>query len=188
MKRHNGKSVQWQATNFLSFRDASDVDYSTEEEEDQEEGEGDYAQNEEERPEHQESDQDSRPDDIAAVEPLKGGARGIDSIGESQAHDKENANDTGQNSGVEKARTSDEMFEFTGMFLSTPAYRPCVLICSDDATSSISRKGTPRNTDSFFKDDNAETKKINLTPSLLRDDSSGSAVRSIEAKEVCVYR
>lgn len=36
-----------------------------------------------------------------------------------------------------------------------------------------------RNTDSFFKDDSVETKKISLTPNLLRDEG-GSA----EAKEV----
>ena len=47
-----------------------------------------------------------------------------------------------------------------------------------------SRKGTVRNTDSFFKDDNMETRKINLTPSLLRDDSSGSTVKSTDGKEV----
>ncbi|EFR03229.1 hypothetical protein MGYG_06230 [Nannizzia gypsea CBS 118893] len=34
-----------------------------------------------------------------------------------------------------------------------------------------SRNGVVRNTDSFFKDDNLETKKISLTPNLLRDDS-----------------
>ncbi len=39
-----------------------------------------------------------------------------------------------------------------------------------------SRKGVVRNTDSFFKDDTVETKKISLTPRLLRGDSeSGSA-------------
>ena len=31
-----------------------------------------------------------------------------------------------------------------------------------------------RNTDSFFKDDTVETKKISLTPNLLREDSNGS--------------
>ena len=43
-----------------------------------------------------------------------------------------------------------------------------------------------RNTDSFFKDDNLETRKINLTPSLLRDDSSGSTIKSNELREVIV--
>ncbi len=47
-----------------------------------------------------------------------------------------------------------------------------------------SRKGTLRNTDSFFKDDSVETRKITLTPNILRDDSSNSTVRSNESKEV----
>lgn len=55
----------------------------------------------------------------------------------------------------------------------------------DDATApGRSRKGTVRNTDSFFRDENTETRKINLTPSLLRDDSSGSTTKSLDAKEV----
>lgn len=37
---------------------------------------------------------------------------------------------------------------------------------------SRSRNGTLRNTDSFFKDDSVETKKISLTPNLLRDDGA----------------
>lgn len=36
---------------------------------------------------------------------------------------------------------------------------------------SRSRNGTVRNTDSFFKDETVETKKISLTPNLLRDDN-----------------
>lgn len=39
-----------------------------------------------------------------------------------------------------------------------------------------------RNTDSFFKDDTVETKKISLTPNLLRDENSSG-----EAKEVSIY-
>ncbi|TWU72359.1 hypothetical protein ED733_003013 [Metarhizium rileyi] len=37
---------------------------------------------------------------------------------------------------------------------------------------SRSRNGTVRNTDSFFKDESVETKKITLTPNLLRDDNT----------------
>lgn len=44
----------------------------------------------------------------------------------------------------------------------------------------VTKNGTLRNTDSFFKDENAETRKITLTPNLLRDDSSSSASRSLE--------
>lgn len=47
-----------------------------------------------------------------------------------------------------------------------------------------SRRGTLRNTDSFFRDDSVETRKITLTPNLLRDDSSNSTTRSNESKEV----
>ena len=42
----------------------------------------------------------------------------------------------------------------------------------EDGTSNKSRKGTPRNTDSFFKDDSVETRKINLTPNILREPSN----------------
>ena len=47
-----------------------------------------------------------------------------------------------------------------------------------------SRRGTLRNTDSFFKDDSVETRKITLTPNILRDDSSNSTIKSNESKEV----
>lgn len=43
---------------------------------------------------------------------------------------------------------------------------------------SRSRNGTVRNTDSFFKDDSVETKKITLTPNLLRDDNAPPRVSS----------
>lgn len=47
-----------------------------------------------------------------------------------------------------------------------------------------SRKGNVRNTDSFFKDDTAETKKISLTPRLLRgdSDSNGSAEQELRQR------
>ncbi|TQB75778.1 hypothetical protein MPDQ_001742 [Monascus purpureus] len=51
-----------------------------------------------------------------------------------------------------------------------------------ETTISRSRNGTVRNTDSFFKDDSIETKKISLTPNLLRDELSTSTL-SPEAKE-----
>ncbi|KAF2126664.1 hypothetical protein P153DRAFT_369334 [Dothidotthia symphoricarpi CBS 119687] len=44
----------------------------------------------------------------------------------------------------------------------------------------VSRNGTLRNTDSFFRDENTETRKITLTPNLLRDDSSTSTTGSRE--------
>ncbi|KAK7541276.1 uncharacterized protein J3D65DRAFT_273500 [Phyllosticta citribraziliensis] len=47
----------------------------------------------------------------------------------------------------------------------------------------VSRNGTLRNTDSFFKDDTVETRKISLTPNLLKDDSSPSTTKSVETRE-----
>jgi hypothetical protein len=49
---------------------------------------------------------------------------------------------------------------------------------------SRSRKGVVRNTDSFFKDDSVETKKISLTPRLLRgdSDSTGSADQEVRQR------
>ena len=69
-----------------------------------------------------------------------------------------------QATGPEKSRTSDELFDRT-----------------EDGTAAKSRKGTVRNTDSFFKDDGVETRKINLTPSLLRDDSGSNFSKSSES-------
>ncbi|PTB65165.1 hypothetical protein BBK36DRAFT_1160374 [Trichoderma citrinoviride] len=46
---------------------------------------------------------------------------------------------------------------------------------------SISRNGNIRNTDSFFKDETAETKKITLTPNLLRDDGPRESTDSMSS-------
>ena len=60
----------------------------------------------------------------------------------------------------------------------------CSAACKIELTGavgpSVSRNGTVRNTDSFFRDESMETKKISLTPNLLRDDSTASALRAID--------
>ncbi|RKF82895.1 putative sh3 domain protein [Golovinomyces cichoracearum] len=43
---------------------------------------------------------------------------------------------------------------------------------ADERDENKSRSGSLRNTDSFFQDDSVETRKITLTPNLLRDDST----------------
>ncbi len=65
-------------------------------------------------------------------------------------------------------------------------YVLCVCVCVCVAAEAIikSRHGVVRNTDSFFKDDNVETRKITLTPNLLRDDSSSATLRPTEPREV----
>ena len=46
-----------------------------------------------------------------------------------------------------------------------------------------SRKGVVRNTDSFFKDDTVETKKISLTPRLLRGDAESGGPAEAEVRQ-----
>ena len=51
-----------------------------------------------------------------------------------------------------------------------------------DSLLKTTRNGNIRNTDSFFKDETAEPKKVSLTPSLLRDvDEGGASSRSSES-------
>jgi hypothetical protein len=49
------------------------------------------------------------------------------------------------------------------------------LVDRSEAAPLKSRKGTPRNADSFLKDESIETRKISLTPGLLRDDTASKA-------------
>ena len=54
----------------------------------------------------------------------------------------------------------------------------------DDFHYRSSRKGVVRNTDSFYKDDTVETKKISLTPRLLRGDSDvNSSTDQIDVRQ-----
>ncbi|KAJ1337495.1 SH3 domain-containing protein [Microdochium nivale] len=54
----------------------------------------------------------------------------------------------------------------------------------DGKTERITRNGTVRNTDSFFRDETIETKKITLTPGLLRDDTEPRGSNSSDSKEI----
>ena len=60
--------------------------------------------------------------------------------------------------------------------------RRCANNRKDDNSTKASRK--IRNTDSFYKDDTIETKKINLTPSLLRDESASNSLTSSQTSDV----
>ncbi|KAH7140742.1 hypothetical protein EDB81DRAFT_900164 [Dactylonectria macrodidyma] len=59
-----------------------------------------------------------------------------------------------------------------------------ILLDTKPEGPSRSRNGTVRNTDSFFKDDTVETKKITLTPNLLRDDNQPRPSTDSVTKEV----
>merc|ERR1711939_1096058 len=55
------------------------------------------------------------------------------------------------------------------------------LVDKTEAAPLKSRKGTPRNADSFLKDDSIETKKITITPGLLREDNMSVKSASSES-------
>jgi hypothetical protein len=101
-------------------------------------------------------------DDSMKVEPLKVNGANKEQNTTSTAEPAQDLAGESSKSNAEQPRTSDEIF----------SDRPL--------DPKVSRNGTLRNTDSFFKDDTAETRKITLTPNLLRDDSSTSTTGSRE--------
>lgn len=141
-----------------TYVEASDNDYSTEEED----NEGDYYnQGGQQEQNGEQQDVAVEEEQIAPVEPLKPRAE----IREVKAEPIEtDTKDIAAKANLDATRTSDEIFE--------------------GKPESKSRNGTVRNTDSFFKDDSVETRKITLTPNLLRDDSSTSTRTSNESKEL----
>lgn len=144
-----------------TYVEASDVDYSTEEED------GDelfYGQNgqQAQAAESQEQKSTGDDDDNKTVEPLKSRSE-LREVTTDPSEPEASRADGSLNSS-ETARSSDDFF--------------------DGKMESKSRNGTLRNTDSFFKDDTVETRKITLTPNLLRDDSSTSTRTSNDSKEL----
>jgi hypothetical protein len=150
IRRRNAKTVTFTAPTYV---EASDVDYST----DEEGGEGDYyGQNGQQEQNGDQQEPAAEEEEVATVEPLKPRAEIREVKSESAEPEAKVSSDA--------TRTSDEIFE--------------------GKLESKSRNGTVRNTDSFFKDDSVETRKITLTPNLLRDDSSTSTRTSNESKEL----
>lgn len=154
MRRRNAKTVQFGAPTYV---EASDYDYSSDEEGGELFGGPEPKQAQQQQQQQQQTAQkpEVEQDESLEVKPLKlGGVKKVSSE-ESRTSSEESGKDD------EKSRTSDEMFD-----------RPL--------DQKVSRNGTLRNTDSFFKDENTETRKITLTPNLLRDDSSTSTTGSRE--------
>lgn len=155
IRRRNAKTVTFSAPTYV---EASDIDYSSEEE-----GEGDYFAQDQQQAAQQAEVNDQQATTEATSERAE--VRDVDSSTSEVAARKNG--DSALKPGSETARTSDEIFD------------------GNSEKSAKSRNGTVRNTDSFFKDDTVETRKITLTPNLLRDDSSTSTVRtSGDSKEL----
>lgn len=152
MRRRNAKTVQFAPPTYV---EASDYDYSSDE------GDGELfggpapkqLQQQEEASQQDRTEQEEG----LKVQPLK--VNGARKEGQSEG-DGRGSSDDARREG-EKHRGSEDDFD-----------RPL--------DPKVSRNGTLRNTDSFFKDENTETRKITLTPNLLRDDSSTSTTGSRE--------
>ncbi|KYK56649.1 SH3 domain containing protein [Drechmeria coniospora] len=165
--RRRRKTVAFSEPTYVDY---SDFEYSTDEE-DIEELFGpsgtSQQQNDTQKPEQERDQQAAAEDEITeaspTVEPSKTWPSTEDTVRESAKQDP--------TLGEEEARGrgSDEM--------------------SDRKPDGVSRSrnGTVRNTDSFYKDESVETRKISLTPNLLRDDntsrgSSESSTRELKTK------
>jgi hypothetical protein len=177
MRRRNAKTVNFGTPTYI---DASDVDYSSDEDSEH----GDFF-NDDETLDGEEEDAQDQADDIV-VEPLRPKGQKdkpvepSDTIGSHERQDP-------QRSSSERRPSSEEFFEAEGKetrlgFLETGSKTD---IPKTEPTVSRSRNGTVRNTDSFFKDDTAEPKKISLTPNLLRDARDENGLSTLaEWKEV----
>lgn len=93
--------------------------------------------------------EDDSSEESARVEPLK---------------PRSTKDKTAESSKVDTVEEEDEGRDSEEMLYDSKAEGP-----------SRSRNGTVRNTDSFFRDETVETKKITLTPNLLRDDNPSRA-------------
>jgi len=153
MRRRKAKTVTFTAPTYVDY---SDIDYST----DEEDLEAEYFAQQQQMQQQQAAAgqqalaDDEIEDETAKVEPLKPKSQ-KDAKGADAAREEANGDAAGANL---VNRTSEEIFETSK--LETPG-------------PTKTKDGTVR--DSFFKDDTVETKKITLTPNLLRDDGAPRA-------------
>ncbi|EQL36705.1 hypothetical protein, variant [Blastomyces dermatitidis ER-3] len=159
MRRRNAKTVTF--TSSPVYHEPSDVEYSTEEEDDPDDQFFDNDDDEEILQSETNDGQEESHDEDIVVEPLRPKVQ-TDKDG-SSAREVEPDRDPSP----ERVRANEDSFDR-----------------QDDNPTGRSRNGVVRNTDSFFKDDSLETKKISLTPNLLRDDSNNGPAATNDPKEV----
>ncbi len=160
MKRRKAKNVSFAPPTVVNY---PDIDYSDEEDEEDDGQDSQQASQQEDQQQQSTSQQVTtdvvEEDESAKVEPLK--PRNQKQIKVDPARSEEA--DKGEPSAKEPApKSSDEFL--------------------DGKTERTTRNGTVRNTDSFFRDETIETKKITLTPGLLRDDNEPRV--STDSKEL----
>lgn len=167
MRRRNAKTVNFTAPTYI---EASDVEYSTDEDDEH----GDFF-NDDETVESEDGEGPEQSEDIV-VEPLRPKSQKEKPHEQAEGAEPQEKHEPERVS-AEPRRSSEEFFDSDGEQLN-------IAVCLSESDSgnpaepavSRSRNGTVRNTDSFFKDDTAEPKKISLTPNLLRDESSNNSL------------
>ena len=170
MRRRNAKTVQFAAPTYF---EASDVEYSTEEDE---EGDAESYAQDEDGVETQNRQQDVAAEDTVAMEPL----HTREPLADTQPVIDPRVGAPETTITAEKSQSIDDDLDRMGMHLTLAMSN----VYTDISGNDTSIKPKVRNTDSFYNDDRVETRKISLTPSLLRDDSSSSTIRSVETREV----
>jgi len=154
MRRRTAKTVQFAAPTYV---EASDYDYST----DDESAMIDPYAGTTEPQQEQVSDRGPPPE-----------------VEERNAPEEANVHATRRFSG--ESINGKASMESSGSKVSMDSKRSSMddgpkLVDRSEAAPLKSRKGTPRNADSFLKDESIETRKISLTPGLLRDDTVSKA-------------
>src|SRR2546423_4695537 len=154
MRRRNAKTVQFAPPQYF---EPSDFDYSDEEEEDQE---GQVEQGDNGVQAQDQGPEQGSGTEAAAVAPLKINTQltgpttnGIHRIRSDESMNSDDAASPEKLSPAEALNTSEVQ----------------------DESNTRPRNRALRNTDSFYKDDSVETKKISLTPRLLRGDLDANA-------------
>lgn len=171
MRRRNAKTVNFAPPTYI---EASDVEYSTDEDDEH----GDFF-NDDETVESEDEGQEQNEDIV--VEPLRPKGQKEKSLEPTEGAEAEDRPEPEQSTS-DLRRSSEEFFDPEGK--NRDHFRGRHTSESDmpyqvEPAVSRSRNGTVRNTDSFFKDDTAEPKKISLTPNLLRDESNNNSNNSL---------
>lgn len=153
-----------------TYVDYSDFDYSTDEEDIDElfgsQGPAQHKQQQDDQGQQQDSQEDIDAQEIeetAKVEPLHTSKETSDSVNGANGHKDDEISKENVALNSQHLVKADDAGEVS----------PDDLADEKPDGPSRSRNGTVRNTDSFFRD-SSETKKITLTPNLLRDDDSQS--------------
>ncbi|KIX08240.1 uncharacterized protein Z518_02896 [Rhinocladiella mackenziei CBS 650.93] len=157
MRRRNAKTVQFAAPTYY---EPSDYEYS-----DEEEGE------------------EGQLDQIGVENPEDGEAAEDQEISATSTESQDQSSSTTVN-GIQRMTSNDSL---KNDLSSSPVKTQPAPVGLDQKTSEEpvqrSRKGVVRNTDSFFRDDTVETKKISLTPRLLRGDSDSGGSTEQEVRQ-----